>query len=102
MRQRRDDFARRFAEVDAANPRVWELFEQFTLMLIRRGFRHYSADAVLHRVRWETTVELRDGEGFKINNNWSAYYARKWIGRHPNHANFFRLRASAADLRTAA
>lgn len=89
--------ARTFAEVDAANPQVWRLFEQFAFQMIRRGFTHYSADAVLHRVRWETATPLEDQSGFKINNNWSCYYARKFIKLHPKHAQFFRLRASMAD-----
>jgi hypothetical protein len=89
--------AARFAEIDAANPEVWRLFERFTFELIRRGFGHYSADAVLHRVRWETASALEDGCTFKINNNWSAFYARKFHDRHPKHDGFFRLRASMAD-----
>ena len=89
--------AARFAMIDAANPQVWRLFERFTFELIRRGFRHYSADAVLHRVRWETATAIADQSTFKINNNWSAFYARKFRDLHPKHAEFFRLRASMAD-----
>jgi hypothetical protein len=86
-----------FADVDARNPHVWVLFERFTLSLIRRHFTRYSADAVLHRVRWETAVALEDEGSFKINNNWSAYYARKFCAEHPEHVDFFELRVSQAD-----
>jgi hypothetical protein len=88
---------RRFADIDRANPNVWSLFVRLTFDRIHRGFRNYSSDAVLHRVRWETAVPLEDGSGFKINNNWSPFYARKFHDAYPQHAGFFRTRASVAD-----
>lgn len=90
----------RFAEFDAQHPEVWTLFERFTLDLIRRGFEHHSADAVLHRVRWET--DAGDAEGLKINNNYAAYYGRKFHRLHPRYAGFFRTRRSQADEEIAA
>jgi hypothetical protein len=92
-----NSIARRFAEIDLANPIVWAMFERFTFEMIRRGFQHYSADAVLHRVRWETAMPLEDDSSFKINNNWSCCYARKFRDRYPAHAEFFRLRVSQVD-----
>lgn len=87
-----------FAQFDREHPEVWRLFERFTLDLIARGWSHYSADAVLHRVRWETDAGAEPGsETFKINNNWTAHYARKFRRAHPAHAGFFRLRRSQAD-----
>ena len=87
----------RFAAIDAANPKMWALFERFTFSMIRRGFDHYSARAVLHRVRWETATPLDDGSQFKVNNNWSPFYARKFHRVHPKYDGFFHMRASRAD-----
>jgi len=94
-----DGIAARFAAIDAANPQIWELFQRFTFHMIRRGFSHYSARAVIHRVRWETATPLEDGTQFKINNNWSPFYARKFHKTYPEHDGFFRNRASRADER---
>lgn len=91
-----DQADRRFAEYDAENPDIWRLFVRFAFEAIRAGHQHYSADAVLHRVRWETSVAARGGD-FKCNNNWTAYYARKFHRLYPQHKGFFRLRASKAD-----
>jgi hypothetical protein len=87
----------RFEEIDKANPEVWGLFVRFTFDRIDRGFKHYSARAVMHRLRWHTAVPLNDGSGFKINNNWVAWYVRKFAWTFPAHADFFRQRASKAD-----
>lgn len=91
-----DDALRRFQEFDARHPHVWLLFRRFTLEKIAAGHEHYSADSVLHRIRWETPAGGADDE-FRINNNWSAFYARKFHRECPQHAGFFRLRAAKAD-----
>ena len=42
---------RDFFKFHSENPQVYELFSRFTRQVIDRGFEHYSADAVMHRVR---------------------------------------------------
>ena len=81
----------RFWEMHAVNPRIYALFDRFTRMLIDRGYQHHSADAVLHRIRWATAVEM-DGDDFKINDHFSAYYSRLWMRNNPEHQGFFRCR----------
>lgn len=85
-----------FRKFDAENPEVYNLFCQFTRQVIARGFQHYSSDAILHRVRWHTDIETR-GDTYKINNNYSSRYARKFANDYPNNADLFRMR----ELRTA-
>lgn len=55
------------------------------------AFKRYSADAILHRIRWHFTIERRD-RAFKCNNNWTAPLARWWLERHPEHSEFFETR----------
>lgn len=81
---------RRFAEFHARHPMVWIHFERFALQLIADGVRRYSADAVMHRVRWETRAGSKDG--FKVNNNWVAFYSRMWRQNHPTLRHLFAVR----------
>jgi hypothetical protein len=81
---------REFEQYDAANPEVWAYFETFALEAAHCR-EHFSADAVLHRVRWETAI-IGGDDGFKCNNNWTAFYARKFEEKYPQHAGFFRTR----------
>lgn len=81
-----------FLEFHEANPQVWDLFVRYTFEVIRAGQRHYSADAILHRIRWHVNIETKNTDGFKINNNWSAYLARMFMQRFPHHRGFFRTR----------
>lgn len=70
---------------------VCESFERLALELRRIGFKRYSADAILHRVRWHMQVE-RGNRAFKANNNWSAPLARWFLKHHPEASGFFELR----------
>jgi hypothetical protein len=86
------DIDARFAEFDAANPDVWAAFERFTRQAIAAGRERYSADAILHRIRWHMAIETtRDGER-KINDHFSSRYARKWGETYPELAGFFETR----------
>lgn len=81
-----------FTTFHQQNPRVWDLFKSFTKQAIASGRPHYSADAVLHRIRWHTTVETK-GSDFKINDHFSSLYARLFHMAHPEHGKFFETRA---------
>ena len=91
----------RFAAFDKANPHIGRMFDAITLSLIEKGCKRYSADAILHRVRWETMVMVTQAWGsgsvFKINDHWSACYARRFLDQYPEHEGFFELRTSEID-----
>ncbi len=44
----------KYVDFDQRNPRVGGYFNAFALFMWAKGFKHYSADAIMHRVRWET------------------------------------------------
>lgn len=74
---------------------IWREFVRFSFDRIHRGFEHYSADAIMHRVRWETNAH--DGSEFKVNNNTVADYARRFHRAYPKYDGFFRTRRSRYD-----
>lgn len=82
----------RFAQFDIDNPWVWRAFETRAFELIRAGRTHYSADGILHTVRFHHALTTKSDDGFKINNDFSSRYARKWARLHPEHAEFFHYR----------
>jgi hypothetical protein len=80
----------KFEEYHRDNPQVYEMFKRFTFEKISRGAKHVGAKAVLERVRWETSVSGDDG--FKVNNNYTAAYARLFAKDFPQHKDLFRTR----------
>jgi len=70
---------------------ICDLFEELALEVIDRGFKRYSARAILHRMRWHFQIE-KGNRGFKCNDHWTPPLARWFIERHPEHEKFFELR----------
>ena len=79
------------------NPQVYELFKGFAFRVINKGFKAYSARALIHLIRWHTSVETNDPSGFKVSNNHSPYYARLFMRDHPEHSDFFRTNVVQGD-----
>lgn len=73
------------------NPHIWKAFENFTLKTIEKGFKHYSAKGIFEIIRWHSGVKANK-DPYKVNNNYTAHYARKFMEEYPQHAGFFRTR----------
>jgi len=82
-----------------ANPRVYELFEYYTFQTIQAGHKRYSADAVVHRIRWHVNIETRPVDEFKINNNFVSYYARLFMRKNRQYSGFFETRVRTSVRR---
>jgi len=70
------------------NPKVYDLFEQFTNEAIQRGHKKLSAWLIINRVRWETSI-VTSGSDFKISNDFIAYYSRHFMLLNPKYDGFF-------------
>ncbi len=96
------DIDERFKAFIEANQHVYILFQRFAGEVRGRGYRRYSADAILHRIRWHLNVDIRptfDSE-FKINDHYSSRLARLLIERDPTYEGFFELRELRAKKTT--
>jgi hypothetical protein len=71
---------------------VLRLFEILTFKVIATGRLRYSADAILHRIRWHFEIDKGRRE-FKCNDHWTANLSRWFLDHHPEHEGFFELRA---------
>jgi hypothetical protein len=85
-----------FEAFDQAHPDIWRLFKENAFKLIRRGHDHWSADAILHVIRFEHATSTQ-GQLPKINNNLAAAYSRKWAREFPEYRDFFQYRDSKFD-----
>lgn len=83
------------------NPEVWELFKSFTLELIYSGRRNYSANAIFERIRWEKDLGNGSEAAFKLNNNYRAFYARRFMATYPQYEGFFRTRTQPSSTQDA-
>lgn len=76
----------------AQHPEVYRLFERFALEAASRG-RTFGAKALAERVRWETMLTWSpDDTGYRWNNNYTAYVARRLVEDHPRLESLMRFR----------
>lgn len=76
---------------------VCDKFEELALMLKEQHhYKRYSADAILHQIRWHFAID-RGRRGFKANNNWTATLARWFMSSHPELPNFFETREKTGN-----
>lgn len=88
--------AEKFAEYDAANPSIYYLFKRFANELIAAGRTKLSASLIIERIRWEVNVSTTSEDIFKVSNNHTAFYARKFMEDFPQHGEIFRTREQKA------
>lgn len=82
----------RFIEFHQQYPQVYLLYKKFALALINAGNTKLGSKMIIERIRWEYKTGSKDAEGFKINNNFTAHYARLFIKDHPQYKDFFEFR----------
>jgi len=81
-----------FNNFNTRNPKVYRLFEKLALNLINdRGLEKISAKMICEQIRWLYVIEDKD-EDFKINNNYTAFFARLFIKKHPEFEDYFDTR----------
>ena len=80
-----------FEKYDTEHPEIWRQFKAITFRLINKGIKHYGAKAVFEVIRWERIIAYSESE-FKVNNNYTKDYSRKFMRLYPEHKEFFETR----------
>ena len=68
------------------NPDLWEMFVKYSVSLGVRN-KKFSSAGVFHLMRYETLLK-ENNSAFKLDQNWSPYYARKFIEDYPQYCVF--------------
>ena len=86
-----------FRKFHRENPEVYRELRTLALELLARGRRRYGMKGLFEIVRWRRALRIDADDGFKLNNNFTAFYARMAMHNEPTLAGFFALRESIAD-----
>lgn len=79
-----------FNEYLERNPRLYKEFVHYTYQMISAGQSKIGSKAIFERIRWEAKIERNDE--FKINNNYTADFARKFEQDFPHFEGIFEKR----------
>jgi hypothetical protein len=86
-----------FKEFHAKHPEVYEQLVRLARQWVAAGHAHLGIATLYERLRWEWHVNgLRDRDGYKLNNNYKALYARMIMANNPDLDGLFHLRERTA------
>lgn len=83
-------------DYDRENPLIWEYFVHFTFEMINKGYKKVGSKMIFERIRWESMIRT-EAKPFKVNNNYTPYYARKFEREYPDHKGIFCMRDAKID-----
>jgi len=81
----------RFEQFHADNPQVYDGLRELALRARRRGHERYGIKGLFEILRWQHAMETTDEE-FKLNNDFTAFYARLLMDREFELDGFFETR----------
>jgi hypothetical protein len=79
-----------------ANPHIYRLLRQMALEYKRAGNARCGMKMLWEVLRYHSAVQTR-GEPYKLNNNYTALYARELMRNEPELRGFFETRERRAD-----
>lgn len=82
-----------FNKYHSEHPEVYEQLVRLTYEWKNHGGVKLGMKTLYERIRWEWHVgDIKDDAGFKLNNNFTAIYARKIMNENPDLKGIFELR----------
>lgn len=84
----------RFMAFHAANPHVLDALEALAAQWLARHPK-VSVKALVERLRWESGISTT-GDPYRLNNSWTAFYARLLVERRPQWADCIEFRLAHA------
>lgn len=82
-----------FRQFDHDHPEVYEQLVKLAREWVSHGHARLGIKTLFERLRWEWHMTgLQDREGYKLNNNFTAHYARKIMREHEDLDGLFETR----------
>lgn len=79
------------------NPEVWLYFKRYAFKLIEAGHTKFSQRMIWESMRMDAMLNTT-GYQYKLNNNYTKFYAEIFMQKHPQYGDVFDLRGESALL----
>jgi hypothetical protein len=87
----------RAAAFHQLNPSVFGELRELALADVARGAKYISIARLFETLRIRRSLETQDPSGFRLNNSYRAFFARRLMAVEPRLVGVFRLRDRACD-----
>lgn len=93
-----DHIEEAFQEFHAKHPEVYHQLVRLARQWVAAGRVRIGIATLYERMRWEWHVGgIQDKDGYRLNNNFQALYARKIMAENPDLDGLFQLRERRAS-----
>ena len=102
LRNRKDELIQQAKMFHEKHPQIWGLFVEDCFEKINQGFTRFSAKGIIEQIRWKenlTNGKNKLKPGYSLSNDYTCWYARKFIESYPQHREFFELRKRSSAKR---
>lgn len=83
---------KQFLAFHRENPHVYDKLVELAFLLKDKKHKKIGIAMLFEQLRWLHAMQTSDMGGFKLNNNYRAFYARMIMGRNPALDGFFEIR----------
>jgi hypothetical protein len=97
MQKEVPEITRNFWKFHYENPRVLDDLIKLAEQVRAAGQHRWGMKSLFEVLRWQVALKTQSGDGFKLNNNYTAYYSRLIEKTDPRFVGFFDERKSEAD-----
>jgi hypothetical protein len=87
----------RFDAFHKANPHIYDYLKARAISLKHRGINRYGMKSLFELLRWDYAIQSGKEDSFKLNNNFTALYARKLMKEVAELRNFFATRTRRSE-----
>jgi hypothetical protein len=88
----------KFRAFHADNPHVYTQLKDLALKMRRTGRERYGIKSLFEVMRWHRALRTTEDD-FKLNNNYTSFYARLLMEREPELGGFFNTRKRTKGVR---
>ena len=92
----RKDMEHNFRKFDRENPYVYETLRRLAYQAKKAGRKKIGMKMLYERARWEFYINSTERE-YKLNNNYTAFYARKLMDENPELEGMFETRRQKGE-----
>lgn len=86
-------FTEEFLKFLPENEHIYQAFEREARRVLARGYTHYSSKTIVEVLRHHSALQ-EVGSAWKLNNDFTAYWARLFALLNPANANLFEFRVA--------
>ena len=88
---RHEELELSFERFNNENPQLYEVFKKEVFTLMGNGRSRLSSGMILMLIRSDPTIRDSSGDKLRLNQNYSAFFAKKFLSDYPQHSKVFKV-----------